>query len=210
MLRVLAALTLLTVGGLLFAMEAAYDGADAHPVAARPAVAAKHDRADPRPPAAPLPSTRKSDTTAPVLSSTTASRSGERSFLLRPAGPPVEPASGQLPPEQRGTQTEAVSQGTPGPKVLVERAPAPPAIIEPAPKRLASAENPGPNVSSIGGAARLDLNTASAEELNRAGGGMIGKAIVRQRPYADPEDLLRKRVVSRATFERIKAHVAVR
>jgi DNA uptake protein ComE-like DNA-binding protein len=63
-------------------------------------------------------------------------------------------------------------------------------------------------VSSAGSAAgRFDLNTASIDELNRLGGGMIGKAIVRGRPYASPEELLRKRVVSRAKFDRIAARV---
>jgi DNA uptake protein ComE-like DNA-binding protein len=64
------------------------------------------------------------------------------------------------------------------------------------------------SVSSAGSAAgRFDLNTASIDELNRLGGGMIGKAIVRGRPYASPEELLLKRVVSRAKFDRIAARV---
>jgi len=39
--------------------------------------------------------------------------------------------------------------------------------------------------------------------------GRIGKAIARARPYATPEDLLRKRVVNRATYARIKDQVTV-
>ncbi|WFT83636.1 hypothetical protein QA634_22895 [Methylobacterium sp. CB376] len=38
----------------------------------------------------------------------------------------------------------------------------------------------------------------------------MGKAIIAGRPYASPGDLLAKRVVSRAVFERIKDQVAVR
>jgi DNA uptake protein ComE-like DNA-binding protein len=53
----------------------------------------------------------------------------------------------------------------------------------------------------------LDLNSASIDELNAMGGGRIGKAIARARPYTSPEDLLRKRVVNRATYARIKDQV---
>jgi DNA uptake protein ComE-like DNA-binding protein len=53
------------------------------------------------------------------------------------------------------------------------------------------------------------LNSASIDQLNAMGGGRIGKAIARARPYATPEDLLRKRVVNRATYARIKDQVTV-
>ncbi|KMO28438.1 hypothetical protein VQ03_29930, partial [Methylobacterium tarhaniae] len=57
----------------------------------------------------------------------------------------------------------------------------------------------------------IDLNTASLAELNGLrGGGMIGRAIIAKRPYASPSDLLSKRVLSRATYERIKDQVTVR
>ena len=57
----------------------------------------------------------------------------------------------------------------------------------------------------------VDLNTATLEELNALnGGGLIGRAIIRGRPYQSPDELLHKRVLNRATFERIKDQVAVR
>ena len=60
-------------------------------------------------------------------------------------------------------------------------------------------------------AGTVDLNTASLAELNGLrGGGMIGKAIIAKRPYASPGDLLSKRVLSRATYERIKDQITVR
>jgi DNA uptake protein ComE-like DNA-binding protein len=55
----------------------------------------------------------------------------------------------------------------------------------------------------------VNLNSASSGELDRLGGGMIGKAIVRGRPYGSPDDLVDKRIVSRATFTRIKDSVTV-
>ena len=55
----------------------------------------------------------------------------------------------------------------------------------------------------------LNLNVASIGQLDGLGGGRIGKAIARSRPYASPDDLLRKRVLSRATYARIKDQVTV-
>ena len=55
----------------------------------------------------------------------------------------------------------------------------------------------------------IDLNTASLEELNASGGGKIGKAIVRGRPYQKLDDLVAKRVISRATLQSIKARVSI-
>lgn len=57
--------------------------------------------------------------------------------------------------------------------------------------------------------ALVDVNTASLDDLNATGGGLIGKAIVKGRPYQKLDDLVTKRVISRATFENIKNRVAV-
>ncbi|MER2264502.1 helix-hairpin-helix domain-containing protein [Methylobacterium oxalidis] len=56
----------------------------------------------------------------------------------------------------------------------------------------------------------IDLNTASVEELNALGAGMIGRRIIAFRPYASPEDLVIRRVLKRGDYEIIKAAVAVR
>ncbi|KQQ12841.1 ComEA family DNA-binding protein [Methylorubrum extorquens] len=57
----------------------------------------------------------------------------------------------------------------------------------------------------------IDLNTASLAELNSLkGGGAIGRTIVQHRPYASVDQLLSKRVLNRATYQRIKDQVSVR
>ncbi len=57
----------------------------------------------------------------------------------------------------------------------------------------------------------VDLNAASVQELNSLrGAGLIGKAIVRGRPYRSVDDLLNKRIVNRSLFARIKDQVKVR
>ena len=59
--------------------------------------------------------------------------------------------------------------------------------------------------------ALVDLNTASVADLNRLqGGGTIGRAIVAKRPYASVDQLLSKRVLSRAVYDRIREQVTVR
>ncbi len=69
-----------------------------------------------------------------------------------------------------------------------------------------AAETAGPR-----GIAIVDLNTGTVAELNGLrGGGMIGRAIVQKRPYASVGELLSKRVLSRAVYERIKDQVTVR
>ena len=57
----------------------------------------------------------------------------------------------------------------------------------------------------------VDLNTATLGELNALNGGeLIGRAIIRGRPYQSADELLHKRVLNRATFERVKGQMAVR
>jgi DNA uptake protein ComE-like DNA-binding protein len=52
----------------------------------------------------------------------------------------------------------------------------------------------------------VDINTASVEELNRLG-GRFGRAIVAGRPYASIDELLSKRVLTRATFSQIRDQI---
>lgn len=220
MLRLLALMTLVTGGGLLFLMLGPHDGADAHLDPKRTG-AVGGDRSAPRPPvgapsaavtpAAPLARQDKAAAAKVTAAAPTAAPStnpGERNFLIRP----TKPISAAAPPPallEIGPPTE---QTSPPPKTLVERAPTAPAVHELAPalRRLAAAGDPAPSARSSSNGTRFDLNAASAEELNQLGGGMIGKAIVRGRPYTSPEDLVRKGVLTRSAFAKVKGQVTAR
>ncbi|MGU3287654.1 helix-hairpin-helix domain-containing protein [Methylobacterium mesophilicum] len=56
----------------------------------------------------------------------------------------------------------------------------------------------------------LDLNTASVEQLNALGAGMIGKRIIEFRPYGSPDELLARRVLKRSDYDVIKDLIVVR
>ncbi len=68
--------------------------------------------------------------------------------------------------------------------------------------------NSAGELSATGG--RVDLNSASIEQLNALGAGMIGKRVVEFRPYASVEDLVTRRVLKRADYETIRAAVTAR
>ena len=54
----------------------------------------------------------------------------------------------------------------------------------------------------------IDINTASADDLNRLG-QRFGKAIIAGRPYRFVGELVSKRVLKRSTFSRIKDRITV-
>jgi DNA uptake protein ComE-like DNA-binding protein len=56
----------------------------------------------------------------------------------------------------------------------------------------------------------VDLNSASVDQLNALGAGMIGKRIVEFRPYATPEDLVTRRVLKKSDYETIRSAITVR
>jgi len=56
----------------------------------------------------------------------------------------------------------------------------------------------------------VDLNSASVDQLNALGAGMIGKRILEYRPYASTDELLSRRVLKRSDYETIKAAVTAR
>jgi DNA uptake protein ComE-like DNA-binding protein len=56
----------------------------------------------------------------------------------------------------------------------------------------------------------VDLNRASVEQLNSLkGAGALGRAIVKGRPYKSVDDLMRKKVLRRQVFEKIRDQVKV-
>lgn len=56
----------------------------------------------------------------------------------------------------------------------------------------------------------VDLNRASFERLNSLkGAGALGRAIIKGRPYRSVDDLMKKRVLRRPVFEKIKDQVKV-
>lgn len=58
---------------------------------------------------------------------------------------------------------------------------------------------------------KLDLNSASLEELQHVPGvnEATAKKIVENRPYARADELITKKVLSKAAFDSIKEHIAV-
>ena len=57
----------------------------------------------------------------------------------------------------------------------------------------------------------LDLNSASLEELRMVPGinEATAKKIVESRPYARADELITKKVLSKAAYDSIKDHIAV-
>jgi DNA uptake protein ComE-like DNA-binding protein len=60
--------------------------------------------------------------------------------------------------------------------------------------------------SAASGPERVDINTASADDLNRLG-GRFAKAIIARRPYGAVDELVSKRVLTRSTFSQIKDRI---
>ena len=142
-----------------------------------------------------------------------------------PASAPLAPSVEPTPAEELSDEHAAV-QNPAGPEHVVstiepghhnDR----PAEPEVQPRAAETVENPDMTASlnTDAGAASapeqadelVDLNTASVEQLNSLrGGGRIGRAIIRGRPYASAEDLIKKRVLTRAAYDAIKDQVTVR
>ena len=119
------------------------------------------------------------------------------------------------PPERPGPPAEPMPASTPAPAVTPATAPVPTLAPAPAPVVAAMPEaslEPGgddagkPIPASSGG---VDLNAASLEQLNGLNAGMIGRAIVRGRPYAAPSELLDRRILTRSDYEKIRGRVTV-
>ncbi|MGX7707421.1 helix-hairpin-helix domain-containing protein [Methylobacterium sp. Gmos1] len=128
----------------------------------------------------------------------------------RPADPPApRPApTAEAPPAASPAPASPVPMPAPVPAPPPAPAPSPPPVFTPA--APSAPLPPAETTADAPSGGTVDLNTASVAELNGLGGGMIGKAIIAKRPYASPGELLSKRVLSRATYDKIKGQVTVR
>jgi hypothetical protein len=68
----------------------------------------------------------------------------------------------------------------------------------------------GANDQATTAGGSVDLNTASVEQLNALGAGMIGKRIIEFRPYLSPDELLTRRVLKRSDYDMIKGAITAR
>lgn len=81
------------------------------------------------------------------------------------------------------------------------------AAVEPAEASPATAA-PAPDSASQGN--RVNINTASVDQLNNIpGGGRIGRSIAKHRPYRSLEDLVDHRVLKARDFARIKSAITI-
>jgi hypothetical protein len=131
-----------------------------------------------------------------------ASPAGAGQLASSPAGagqPAPSPAgAGQLAPSPAGIGQPILLQ----PAVTVDAAGAAPAT----PVALTT---PREDPAGADRRTAIDINTASLEELNAIpGGGLIGRAIMRGRPYSSIADLQAKRILTRDTLERIRPYIA--
>ena len=121
-----------------------------------------------------------------------------------PAAPPPAPEPASQPPAPPPVPAPARPAQMPSDALAF---PSEPPQVQQGQAEIDRAEDSaGPRAIAI-----LDLNTASAADLNKLrGGGAIGRAIVAKRPYTSVEQLLSKRVLSRAVYDKIKDQVTVR
>jgi pyruvate/2-oxoglutarate dehydrogenase complex dihydrolipoamide acyltransferase (E2) component len=130
----------------------------------------------------------------------------DRPSAPEPPSPVAEPAPA---PDLRPPSTSPPAQAPPpiresDPAPASGPAPAPPSPTAPDPAAAAQV-SADPRAVAL-----VDLNSGTLAQLNGLkGGGNIGRAIIQKRPYASVDQLLSKRVLSRATYERIKDQVAV-
>jgi Helix-hairpin-helix motif len=135
------------------------------------------------------------------------------------ANPPLAP---ELPSRQSAQPSFPLLAGSnEGPAPTVdsepEAPPAEPALLRPsappAPPEETGAVSADRGIAPDAAGRRdlVDLNRATLDQLNDLRGvGRIGRAIIRGRPYASSDDLVQKRVLRRATYERVKDQITVR
>jgi DNA uptake protein ComE-like DNA-binding protein len=122
----------------------------------------------------------------------------------------ASPATSTAQPAAPGQEPSTASQDATRVPITELAAPQPAAVLPLQPGAVASdafdAQRVDSSTAGASGPARVDINTASVEELNRLG-GRFGRAIVAGRPYASTDELVSKRVLTRATFSQIKDQI---
>jgi hypothetical protein len=143
----------------------------------------------------------------------TAPMDGSGTPSAAPEPPVQESASVPAPADTSTDQVAAPSAGPGGDAPVPE---AQQAAAEAPPPPAAEDMTGAVTVASVPAASdpadeRVDLNTASFEQLNTLpNAGPIGRAIIKGRPYASVEDLVKRKVLRRSVYEKIKDQVTVR
>ena len=116
--------------------------------------------------------------------------------IAQPSAPGQEPSTAR----QDATRVPITELAAPQPAAVS------PSYSGAIPSDTFDAQRVDGTAAGASGPARVDINTASVEELNRLG-GRFGRAIVAGRPYASVDELVSKRVLTRATFSQIKDQI---
>jgi len=123
--------------------------------------------------------------------------------------PAVSPPSSALAPDAPAPVSEQSSTAQPQDAAAIGEPSPPPALdmsVTGAVTKQAALPEPAAPATVL-----VDLNTASLEQLNSLkGAGALGRAIVKGRPYKSVDDLVRKKVLRRQVYEKIKDQVTVR
>jgi len=88
--------------------------------------------------------------------------------------------------------------------------PAPPTDMDMTGTVMQHASLAAPAAPESPAATLVDLNKASFEELNSIkGAGALGRAIIKGRPYKSVDDLVKRKILRRTIYEKIKDQVTV-
>jgi len=87
-----------------------------------------------------------------------------------------------------------------------------PVLAQPATTTMPNPTSPPATTAPASKAEMIDLNSATAAELKALPGVSDSEAakIIQGRPYTDKNQLVGKKVVSEATYEKIKDHVVAK
>ncbi|WP_313899054.1 ComEA family DNA-binding protein [Methylobacterium sp. J-072] len=141
-----------------------------------------------------------------IITTGPSSGSAQRIASPSPSGESSGSASSATNPAVKSPSTETVS-----PSALADiRSPAKSPEDASTSGLSAATTTASPVDQSAATAGSVDLNSASVEQLNALGAGMIGKRIIEFRPYTSVDDLLARRVLKRSDYEAVRGAVTIR